>query len=102
LPYRAFLYILDKLYIEKVWQMNIQRGKLVSGGRLQVPADFRRLLGLHDGDPVTMQVIDGELHVRPLRDVIAQVQTQFRRYAKQGTSIVDELIAERRAEAEKE
>jgi len=82
--------------------MNIQRGKLVSGGRLQVPADFRRLLGLHDGDSVTMQVIDGELHVRPYRDVIAQVQAQFRQYAKPGVSIADELIAERRAEAERE
>jgi antitoxin PrlF len=82
--------------------MNIQRGKLVSGGRLQVPRDFRRLLGLSDGDSVTMQVIDGELHVRPYRDVIAQVQAQFRQYSKPGVSIVDELIAERRAEAERE
>lgn len=67
-----------------------------------MPRDFRRLLGLNDGDSVTMQVIDGELHVRPYRDVIAQVQAQFRQYAKPGVSIVDELIAERRAEAERE
>jgi antitoxin PrlF len=82
--------------------VNIQRGRLVSGGRLQVPADFRRLLRLNDGDPVTMQVIDGELHVRPLRDAIARVQARFRKYAQPGASAADELIAERRAEADRE
>jgi AbrB family looped-hinge helix DNA binding protein len=82
--------------------MNIQRGKLVSGGRLQVPADIRRTMGLSDGDAVIMEVIDGELHVRRYRDVIAKVQAQFRPYATPGVSIVDELIADRRAEAERE
>ena len=82
--------------------MNIQRGKLVSGGRLQVPAEIRRALGLSDGDAVTMEVVDGKLLVRPYREVIANVQAQFRQYAKPGVSIVDELIADRRAEAERD
>lgn len=82
--------------------MNVQRGRLVSGGRLQVPADFRRLLGLNDGDSVVMEVVDGELHVKPYRDVIAGVQERLRPYIQPGVSIVDELIAERRAEAERE
>jgi AbrB family looped-hinge helix DNA binding protein len=82
--------------------MNIQRGKLVSGGRLQVPADIRRLLGLNDGDPVTMRVVNGELHVRPLRDALARVQSRLRDHIPQGVSLSDELIADRRAAARKE
>ncbi len=82
--------------------MNVQRGKLVSGGRLQVPADIRRALGLNDGDTVTMEVVDGELRIRSYRDAIAKVQQRLSRYAVPGISIVDELIAERRAEAERE
>lgn len=87
--------------------MNVQRGKLVSGGRLQVPAEIRRALGLNDGDAVTMEVVDGRLQIRPYRDVIADVQARFRAHlpagaAKPGVSVVDEFIAERRAEAEKE
>ena len=85
--------------------MNVQRGKLVSGGRLQIPADVRRLLGLNDGDPVTMRVVDGELHVRPFRDTLRRVQARFREHLPPGispSSIVDEFIADRRAEAEKE
>lgn len=82
--------------------MNAQRGKLVSGGRLQVPADIRRELGLADGDPVIMRVIDGELHVRPLRDALASVQARLRSYLPDGVSLSEELIAERRTAAKDE
>jgi len=82
--------------------MNVQRGKLVSGGRLQVPADIRRLLGLNDGDPVTMRVVDGELHVRPLRDALARVRSRLREHLPPDVSLSDELITERRAAADKE
>lgn len=82
--------------------MNVQRGKLVSGGRIQVPADIRKTLDLKDGDAVTMEVVDGELRVIPYRVVIARVQARFREHLPPGVSLADELIAERRAEAERE
>jgi antitoxin PrlF len=82
--------------------MNVQRGKLVSGGRLQVPADIRRALGLSDGDPVTMEVVDGELRVRPLRETLARIRARLRPYLPAGVSLADELIADRRAEADRE
>ena len=76
--------------------MNAQRGKLVSGGRLQVPADIRRALGLADGDPVLLRVVDGELHVRPLHNALSRVQARLRTHIPAGASLSDELIAERR------
>jgi len=79
--------------------MNAQRGKLVSGGRLQVPADLRRELGLADGDAVIMRVVGGELHVRPLRDAVAGVQARLRQYVSDGPNLSDELIADRRRES---
>ena len=85
--------------------MNVQRGKLVSGGRLQVPADIRRTLGLNDGDAVTMEVVNGRLHIRPYRDVIAEVQVRMAALLPPGVSarsVVDDLIADRRAAAERE
>jgi AbrB family looped-hinge helix DNA binding protein len=82
--------------------MNVQRGKLVSGGRIQVPAEIRRLLDLHDGDTVMMEVVEGELRVRPLREALARVRSQLRQYVPAGVSLSDELIAERRAAAENE
>jgi antitoxin PrlF len=82
--------------------MTLQRGKLVSGGRLQIPADVRKLLGLKDGDSVTMEVVDGKLHVRPYREVIAEIQTRMKAFLPAGISLADELIADRRAAAESE
>jgi AbrB family looped-hinge helix DNA binding protein len=82
--------------------VNVQRGKLVSGGRLQIPADIRRALGLGEGDPVVMEVVGGELRVRPLREAIARVRERLRPYLPEGVSLADELIAERRAASENE
>jgi AbrB family looped-hinge helix DNA binding protein len=82
--------------------MNIQRGKLVSGGRLQLPAELRRELSLADGDTVLMEVVDGELHVRPLRDAVARVQARLRQFVPADVSLSEELIADRRAAAERE
>jgi len=82
--------------------MNIQRGKLVSGGRLQLPAELRRELSLADGDTVLMEVVNGELHVRPLRDAVARVQARLRKFVPADVSLSDELITNRRAAANRE
>jgi len=82
--------------------MNAQRGKLVSGGRLQVPADIRRALGLADGDPVLLRIVDGELHVRPVRNALSRVQSRLRAHIAEGASLSDELLAERRQASEHE
>lgn len=82
--------------------MNIQRGKLVSGGRLQLPVELRRALSLADGDTVLMEVVDGEIHVRPLRDAVARVQLRLREFVPPSVSLSEELIADRRAAADDE
>jgi len=79
--------------------MTAYRGRIVSGGRLQIPADVRKELGLADGDKVRLEIVDGELRVRSLGAVIKAIQAEVRRYVPEGVSLADELIAERRAEA---
>lgn len=82
--------------------MNAERGRLVSGGRLQIPARLRRELQLKDGDAVLMETVDGELRVRAYRDVLADVRARLRKYVPEGVSLAEELIADRRAEAARE
>ena len=82
--------------------MNVQRGKLVSGGRLQLPADMRKALSLGDGDTVLLEIVDGEIHVRLLRDAVSRIQNRLRGYVSADVSLSDELIADRRAEASDE
>jgi len=69
-----------------------------SGGRLVIPADIRRELGLEEGEPVVMRVEDGVLRIWSVREGIRRAQEIGRKYAHPGVSVVDELIAERRAE----
>jgi AbrB family looped-hinge helix DNA binding protein len=82
--------------------MNAQRGRLVSGGRLQVPAEIRRALGLADGDQVLLRVVDGELHVRPVHNALSRVQARLRAHLPAAFSLSDELIEDRRRASEHE
>ena len=82
--------------------MNVQRGKIVSGGRIQLPVDVRRALSLSDGDIMQIEVVDGEVHLRPQRDAVRRIQERMRAYITEGHSVVDELIAERREAARNE
>lgn len=79
--------------------MNVQRGKIISGGRVQLPADIRRALSLREGDTVLIEVVDGEVHLRPLSAAVKRIQERMKPFIKPGESIVDELIADRRREA---
>lgn len=78
------------------------RGQLVSGGRLQVPAEIRRELQLADGDTVKMRVVDGELRIRSSRNWLERVRRDLARDIPGDALLSDELIADRRAEADRE
>ena len=77
------------------------KGKLVEGGRLIVPAAFRRAMGVAKGDMVVMELHGDELRVRPARSALRRIQESLRPLAPgPGELLVsDELIEERRREA---
>ena len=75
------------------------RSKIAAGGRVVIPAEFRRALGLRDGDAVTLRLIDGEVRIMSVRESIRRAQEIVRQYVPRGRSLADELIAERRCEA---
>lgn len=82
--------------------MPAMRTKIGEGGRIVIPAEFRQQLGLCVGDTVTVQVVDGELRVFTLDHAIERAQRWVRTFVPEGASLVDELLAERRAEATRE
>ena len=82
--------------------MGVMGAKIQDGGRLVVPVELRRQLGLQTGTDVVMDVVDGSLRIRTMQQVIKDVQAIVRRYVPEGVSLVDELIAERRLEAMRE
>ncbi len=69
------------------------------GGRLVIPAAYRKALGIKPGDEVLLVLEDGEIRVVSTRQAIARAQTLLRRYIPKGRSLSKELIKERQEEA---
>ena len=82
--------------------MTAQRVRIIEGGKLIIPAPMRRELVIATGDTVLVDIEDGELRVRSLTQAIGRAQAILRRNVPEGVSLADELIADRRREAERE
>jgi len=73
--------------------------KIARGGRIVIPAKYRKALGLREGDTVTMRLEDGEIRLHGFDEGLRRAQALVREFIPDGVSLVDELIAERRREA---
>jgi AbrB family looped-hinge helix DNA binding protein len=83
--------------------MSAVRTKIDKAGRILIPAKLRAELNVGPGDPVVLETSGDELRVRPYRLAIPEAQAIIRQYIPdRNRSLVDELIAERRKEAERE
>lgn len=82
--------------------MASQRVKMVEGGKLVIPASFRREMGIKPGDTLIVELDQGELRVRSLPSAIQRVQARMRELNPEGRSLADELIVDRRVEAARE
>jgi AbrB family looped-hinge helix DNA binding protein len=72
-------------------------------GRLVLPSDIRAALGLVPGTRMVLSAEDdGSLRLRPYRAVAGETLGMLAGLASAGESMVDELIAGRRAEAARE
>jgi len=60
--------------------MSVHRARIAEGGRLVIPAELRRKLGLNPGDSVVIDIADGELRVRSLHAAVQRAQALVRRY----------------------
>jgi AbrB family looped-hinge helix DNA binding protein len=79
-------------------------GRLVvgQGGRVVIPAPYREALGVDEGDELSVRFEDGEIRLTTPGLALRRAQEMLRRYVPAGRSLADELIAERRLEAERE
>ena len=82
--------------------MTAQRKTLVEGDDFVVPASFRDAMGVKPGDTVLVELHGRELRISPDLSALERIQEFLAPYAPQGSYLSDQLIAERRAEAERE
>jgi len=85
--------------------VNYEKTKLDNAGRLVIPAKFRKALEMRKDEFIVLELDpdERELHVFTVREAIRRAQETMRKYVPDdGRSLVDEFIAERRAEAARE
>ena len=71
-------------------------------GRVLIPAELRRQMKIDDSGRLTARIVDGELRLISPSVAIEQFHRYIQDQGLAGGSIVDEFIAERRAEAARE
>jgi len=76
--------------------------RLDSSGRILLPVDLRLELGISQGDELLIVKDQNGLHVETPEQASAALRAYFKALVPAGVSLADELIAERRADAERE
>jgi bifunctional DNA-binding transcriptional regulator/antitoxin component of YhaV-PrlF toxin-antitoxin module len=76
--------------------------KISASGRLHLPAEVRKALGLKGPGHVVITVADGQATLTTMTENLARIRALARPYAPKDGLASDELIAERRAEARRE
>jgi AbrB family looped-hinge helix DNA binding protein len=77
------------------------RTKLGPGGRVVIPAAYRKALGLKAGDAVLLRLGKGEVRISTLTGAVRRAQAAIGRYARGQGRLTARLIAARRAEAKR-
>jgi len=80
----------------------IVKTRVTQGGRIVIPADMRKRLGIEIGETVNIEENGDSFKVTTSRAALRRIQNSFKGLLPEGLSVVDELIADRRREAENE
>jgi antitoxin PrlF len=71
-------------------------------GRVVLPAPIRQALGLAEGSELLARVEDGAVVLEPRSAAVDRLRALVRASVPEQARLVDELLAERRAEAHRE
>jgi AbrB family looped-hinge helix DNA binding protein len=80
----------------------IVKTKVTQGGRIVIPAEMRKQLGIEIGEEVSLRIDNDALQVLSRKSALSRIQKAVREVVPEGVSLVDELIADRRKEFENE
>jgi len=72
--------------------------KVSDSGRVVIPSEIRQFMSIKEGDTVLWQMVDGVATLTTRMAELKQAQAIVRKHVPAGVSLVDEVIADRRAE----
>jgi bifunctional DNA-binding transcriptional regulator/antitoxin component of YhaV-PrlF toxin-antitoxin module len=76
--------------------------RMAPNGRLSIPAKQRKALGLENGGMVVSTLENGELRIRTVKAVLDELRQRLAPYLRASGDTVDQFIADRHAEADRE
>ncbi len=71
-------------------------------GRVVIPSEMRRALEIEPGETLMAHIEEDRLVLERREQILERLRGELRGLKPEGTSMVEELIAERRAEARRE
>lgn len=80
----------------------LAKAKIVKGGKVSIPAIYRKSLRLKEGDEIIFSLNNNELTLIPIKTSLQKVRGMINQYHDPNKSLVDKLILERRAKAKNE
>jgi AbrB family looped-hinge helix DNA binding protein len=79
------------------------RAKVTPSGRISLPAEFRRALGLQQGGDVVVTLDGHAITIRTIDDVVGRAQALTRKLLGDGReATVEGFLEQRRRDAERE
>ncbi len=78
------------------------KARVEADGRVAIPPAFRVALGLSENDPVILTLENDEIRLMSLPASVRRAQAIVRQFVPAGVSLVDELLEERRQDAQRE
>lgn len=82
--------------------MEHYRVSISANGRMVLPASLRQQLHVEGGGLLIIREDEGRLVLESVDDAVRRAQDLVHRYAPEAQGVVDEFLAERRADAERE
>ena len=76
--------------------------KVEKSGRILIPAALRHRFNLKEGTEVILRVDEDGIRLGTREQALDRIRKELRRYIPEGSCLSEELIQERRAEAERE
>ena len=86
----------------KMTDLTIAHLRIGKNGRIVIPMEFRRAVGIGPEDDLMLRIEEGELRISTRRQQLRKAQEIVQKSIKRGVSLSKQLIADRRAEARRE
>jgi AbrB family looped-hinge helix DNA binding protein len=77
-------------------------GKIGDDGRVVIPAPLRKRVGFKPGDDLVFESDGTTVTLRSFERDLRETQDYFRQFVPAGVNVIDELILERRKDADAE